>query len=236
MKYKVLVIDPDRGIRKLITGLLSKKYEVIFTETVNDGYSAITSYNPDIIIIDPLFPKKEGTEFIRSVRKWSDCPIIAVSANGTENAAVTSIEAGADDFIRKPFFSSEFTARIGICAKRISKLNAAKGIPLTTLYLNDELKVDYESNSVFLNDKRIHLTKNEFKILSLLCRHAGKVLSNDFILKSVWGPRTDSNTGILRVNITNLRRKLESNSEYPKYLFTENGIGYRVAENEYAKQ
>ncbi|MBP3599567.1 MAG: response regulator transcription factor [Clostridia bacterium] len=233
MKYKILVIDPDRGSRKLITGLLSKKYEVIFTESVNDGYSAITSHNPDILIIDPLFPKKEGIDFIRSVREWSDCPIIAVSNNGTENAAVTVIEAGADDFIRKPFFSAEFTARITACVKRIAKLNAAKGVPQTPLYQNGELRVELENSSVFLNDKRIHLTKNEFKILSLLCRHSGKVLTYDFILKSVWGPRTDSNTGILRVNITNLRRKLEMDGENPKYLFTENGIGYRIAENRF---
>lgn len=231
MKYKIIVIDHDRGSRKLIAGLLGKKYEVIFADTVNDGYSAITSYNPDIIIIDPLFPKKEGIEFIKSIREWSDCPIIAISQNGTENAAVTAIEAGADDFIRKPFFSSEFTARIGICIKRISKLNAAKGAVSTPIYLNDGLKLDFESNSVFLDEKRIHLTKNELKILSLLCSHAGKVLTYDFILKNVWGPRTDSNTGILRVNITNLRRKIEVNAENPKYLFTENGIGYRVAEN-----
>ena len=150
MKYKILVIDPDRGSRKLITGLLSKKYEVIFTDSVNDGYSAITSHNPDILIIDPLFPKKEGIEFIRSVREWSDCPIIAVSNNGTENAAVTVIEAGADDFIRKPFFSAEFTARITACVKRIAKLNAAKGVPQTPLYQNGELRVELENSSVFL--------------------------------------------------------------------------------------
>lgn len=232
MKYKILVIESDRSSRKLITGLLGKKYEVIFTETVNDGYSAITSHNPDIIIIDPLFPKKEGVAFISSVREWSDIPIIAISANGTENAAVTAIEAGADDFIRKPFFSSEFTARIGACAKRIAILNAAKGIADTALYRNGELEVNYDSNSVTVKNERIHLTKNEFRILSLLCRHAGKVLTYDFILKSVWGPRTDGNTGILRVNITNLRRKLEVDTENPRYLFTENGIGYRLNENE----
>lgn len=231
MKYKIIVIDSDRASRKLIAALLGKKYEVTFADTVNDGYSAITSNNADIIIIDPLFPKKEGIEFIKSIREWSDCPIIAVSQNGTENAAVTALEAGADDFIRKPFFSSEFTARIENSIKRILKLNAAKGIPETTIYLHGELKFDFDSNTLVLDQKRIHLTKNELKILSLLCRHAGKVLTYDFILKNVWGPRTDSNTGILRVNVTNLRRKIECDPLNPKYLFTENSIGYRIAEN-----
>lgn len=231
MKYKILIIDPDRGSRKLIIGLLGKKYEVILAETFNDGYSAITSSNPDIIILDPLFPKKEGIEFIKAVREWSDCPIIAISSNGTENAAVTSIEAGADDFIRKPFFSSEFTARIGIAAKRISKLNAAKGISDTAIYKNGSLLVDLNGNSAYIDNQRIHLTKNEYKILSLLCKHSGKVLTYSFILKNVWGPRTDGDTGILRVNITNLRKKLEADYKNPQYIFTENSIGYRIAEN-----
>ena len=231
MKYKIVIIDPDRQERRLFMGILGKKYEVIFADTVNDGYSAITSNNADIIIIDPLFPKKEGIEFIKAIRELSDCPIIAVSQSGTENAAVTAIEAGADDFIRKPFFPNEFNARIGAAVKRISRLNAAKGISTSSIYLNDGLKLDFESNLVFIDDVQIHLTKNEFKILSLLCRHSGKVLTYDFILKNVWGPRTDDNTGVLRVNITNLRRKIEGDSTNPKYLFTENGVGYRIAEN-----
>ena len=231
MKYKIIVIEPDRSIKKLISGLLEKKYEVIFADTVNDGYSAITSNNPDIIIIDPLFPKKEGIEFIKSIRDWSDCPIIAISQNGTENAAVSSIEAGADDFIRKPFFSAEFLARVGNCTKRIHKLNAAKGLKTEPIYQYGDLKVNFESNTVLLNGEHIHLTKNEFKILALLCRHAGKVLTYDFILKNVWGPRTDSDTGILRVNMTNLRHKLQNPNDSIQYIFTENGIGYRVLEN-----
>lgn len=231
MKYKIVVIDPDRQERRLLMGLLGKKYEVIFADSVNEGYSAITSNNADIIIIDPLFPKKEGIEFIKEIREWNDCPIIAVSQNGTENAAVTAIEAGADDFIRKPFFPNEFNVRINSAIKRITRLNAAKGIPSTKFYLNDELKLDFESNLVFLNNQQIHLTKNEFKILSLLCLHSGKVLTYDFILKNVWGPKADSDTGVLRVNMTNLRRKIEGDAINPKYLFTENGIGYRIAEN-----
>lgn len=231
MKYTIVIIDPDRQDRRLLMSILGKKYEVIFADTVNDGYSAITSNNADIIIIDPLFPKKEGIEFIKSIREWSDCPIIAVSQNGTENAAVTAFESGADDFIRKPFFPNEFNSRIHAAIKRISRLNAAKGISDSKIYLNCGLKLDFGSNLVFVDNKLIHLTKNEFKILSLLCRHSGKILTYDFILKNVWGPRTDSNTGVLRVNMANLRRKIEGDTANPKYLFTENGIGYRIAEN-----
>ena len=234
MKYKILIIEPDRSIRKLISGLLSKKYEVTFTESFSDGFSVITSFNPDIIIIDPLFPKKEGFEFIKSVRELSDIPIIAISGSGTENAAVTSIESGADDFIRKPFFPSEFVARVGIATKHITILESAKGVLNTSIYKTDSLTVDLNANSVYIDNERIHLTKNEYKILSLLCKHSGKVLTYDFILKNVWGPKTDNDTGILRVNITNLRKKIEKDYKNPKYIFTENSIGYRMAENLYS--
>lgn len=233
MKFKVLLIEPDRQIKKLIDNLLAESYEMFFAKSESEAYSLFSQENPDIIIIDPLFPSKEGLEFIKALRKWSDCPIIVISANGTERAAVRSFDAGADDFIRKPFFSEELCSRVAVAARRISMLNAAKGIYNTPRYINGELTLEFDSHLIFINKTRICLTKNEFKIFSLLCRNAGKVLTYDYILKSVWGPRTDSNTGILRVNIANLRRKLEKDPLNPQYLFTENGVGYRVAENQF---
>ncbi len=232
MNPKIIVIDSDRQSRKLISRILKDKYEVISASSFSEGYSLITSHSPDIIIIDPLCPKKEGVSLISSVREWSNCPIIAVASNATESAAVNTILAGADDYIRKPFFEEELLVRIKMSIRRISAIEAAKGVSTLDCYKNSELKLEFDTHSVFINEERIHLTKNEFKILALLCRHAGKVLTYDFILKSVWGPRADSNTGILRVNITNLRKKIEKNPLCPKYVFTENGIGYRAAENE----
>ena len=182
---------------------------MFFADSESEAYSLLSQENPDIIITDPLFPSKEGLDFIKAVRKWNDCPIIAISANGTERAAVGCIDAGADDFIRKPFFSDELCSRVAAAARRISMLNAARGINNATRYINGDLNLEFDSHLLYINKTRIHLTKNEFKIFSLLCRSAGKVLTYDYILKSVWGPRTDSNTGILRVNIANLRRKLE---------------------------
>lgn len=232
MNPKIIIIDSDRQSRKLLSRILKDKYEVICASDFSEGYSLITSHSPDIIIIDPLIPKKEGIALIGSVREWSDCPIIAVGANATEAAAVSTIVAGADDYIRKPFFTEELLVRIEANVRRISAIEAAKGVSNDSCYQNGELRVEYDTHSVFLKGERVHLTKNEFKILSLLCRHAGKVLTYDFILKSVWGPRTDSNTGILRVNITNLRKKIEKNPLCPTFVFTENGIGYRAAENQ----
>lgn len=232
MNPKIIIIDSDNQSRRLISRILKGKYEVICADDFSEGYSLITSHYPDIVIIDPLSPKKEGIALISSVREWSDCPIIAVGANATESAAVNAIKAGADDYIRKPFFSEELLVRIEANVRRISAIEAAKGISGGSFYKNGELRVEYDSHSVFLNEERVHLTKNEFKILSLLCRHAGKVLTYDFIIKAVWGPRASSNTGILRVNITNLRKKIEKNPLCPTFVFTENAIGYRAAENQ----
>lgn len=230
MKYKILVIDRDAQSRKLISGILSKKYDIFFAKSVNEGYLTITSQNPDIIIIDPSYPKNDGINFIKSLREYNDCPVIAISVNGTENNVVAILDAGADDFIRKPFFSSELNARISVCVRRIAQLKAARAIPDLKIYKNGDLTVDLTNSSVFLEKERQHLTKNELKLLELLCIHSGKVLTNEFILKNIWGPKADSDTGVLRVNIRNLRHKLEKKQ---KYIFTENGIGYRLAENSY---
>ena len=231
MKPKIIIIDSDRKIIKQIENILSNKYEIFSALSISEGYQLIAD-EPYIIIIDPLFPKKEGINFIKNLREYSDYPIIAISQNGTERAAVSAIEAGADDFIRKPFFPDEFTARIESCVRRIKILEAAKGTNQKDYYKSGALTVDFDTRVVQIRGNRLHLTKNEFRILCLLCRHSGNVLTHDFIIKSIWGPRSYSETGILRVNITNLRKKIEKNPLVPQYIQTENGIGYRVPENE----
>ncbi len=226
MKEKIMVIDLDRRSRLFTEKLLKGAgYEVVTAKDFSSGYSLITTAQPQIIILDPLFPKKEGVNLIWALREWSDCPIIALSLNGTERAAVELMDAGADDFIRKPFFGEELLARVRNCIKHITLIEAAKGMDTEPLYSKDGLTVDYNDRTVTADGENIHLTKNEYKILSLLCRNSGKVLTYDFIMKSVWGPQTDGNTGILRVNIANLRKKLEKNRNY---ILTENGIGYRI--------
>lgn len=232
MNPKIIIIDSDRRTVRLIRNILNNKYEILSSASFSEGYSLISAGEPNVILIDPQFPKKEGIALIKSVREWSDSSIIAISENGTEHAAVSAIEAGADDYIRKPFFPNELSARVDACIRRFSVLEAARGVNKTNYYKSGNLKLEFESHNVTVNGKPIHLTKNEFKILSLLCRHSGKVLTYDFILKSVWGLRNADSTGILRVNITNLRKKIEKNPLSPEYIFTENGIGYRAAQNE----
>ena len=232
MKSKIVIIEPDKRCRKLISGILEEDYDVITSSGISEGYSAVITVNPDIIIIDPAFPKKDGTEFIKSVREWNECPIIAISENLSEQAVITAFRAGADDYIRKPFFSSELGLRVKKCIETIEKIETARGVNAVSCYKNGGLIIEFDVRRVSINGESVHLTKNEYKILALLCRFSGKVLTYDYIMKSVWGPKSDNGTGILRVNIANIRRKIEKDPVNPVYLITENGVGYRVAENE----
>ena len=232
MKPKIVVIELDKRCRKLISGILEEEYDVISSSGISEGYSTVIAANPDVIIIDPNFPKKDGTEFIKSVREWNECPIIAVSENTGEQAVISAFKAGADDYIRKPFFSSELGLRVRKCIETTEKIETARGINALSRYKNGGLLIEFDVIRVSINGEAVHLTGNEYKILALLCRFSGKVLTYDYIMKSVWGPKSDNGTGILRVNIANIRRKIEKNPVNPVYLMTENGVGYRIAENE----
>lgn len=232
MKHKIVIIDSDKRSRKLIAGILDEDYDVTSSSGVSEGYSSVTSVNPDVIIIDPDFPKKDGIDFIKSVREWNECPIIAVSENSGEQAVTTAFKVGVDDYIRKPFFSSELCLRVKKQIETVKKIEAARGINTLVCYKKGGLMIEFDARRVILDGELIHLTRNEYKILALLCRFSGKVLTYDYIMKSVWGPKPDNGTGILRVNIANIRRKIEKDPETPVYLMTENGVGYRVCENE----
>lgn len=229
MKQKIVVIEQDKRERKLIDGLLGQKYELFFAEDFFDGYSVTVSEDPDLVIIDPLYPSKEGLNLITEITDWNNTPIIALSGNGTEHAAVTTLTAGAVDFIRKPFFSSEFEKRVENALSLSLRLKTAFGTSLNETYKNGKLLLDFEKRLLLVEGTPIHLTRNEYKIFELLCKNAGKVLTYEYILKSVWGPRSGENTGILRVNIANLRKKLEKDPSSPEYLLTENGVGLKVA-------
>lgn len=233
MKRRIVIADSDKQTERLITNILtSAGYDVSVAESLRDGYSMITVNCPDIIIIDPLYPQKEGINLIKSLREWTQIPIIAVSANNNERAVIEILDAGADDYIIKPFFTGEFLARIRTSVRHIEQLDMHKGINDRQNYIYNGLKVEFDRHRVSIDGNPVHLTKNEFRILMLLCRYSGKVLTYDFIMKSIWGPQASGSNGILRVNVTNLRRKLEKDSINPKYLFTENGVGYWISENQ----
>ncbi|MBO6014122.1 MAG: response regulator transcription factor [Oscillospiraceae bacterium] len=225
---KILVVEDDRSILKLIkTILTTESFEVLTAQTGAEALSVIHSHCPDLIILDLCLPDMNGNEIIQSVRKWSQLPIIVLSALSREQEKVDALENGADDYITKPFSAGELVARTRVALRH------------TRIMLKDPVRfsakgllIDYDRHTVEVNGEPVHLTQNEFRILVLLSKHSGKVLTYDFIIRTLWGPRADSNNQILRVNMANIRRKIEENPAKPVYIFTEAGVGYRMLESD----
>ena len=233
MKRRIIIADSDKQSGRLIKNLLSAAgYETVTVSNFSECFTTVSLNSPDIVIIDPAFPLQDGIKTVKKLRERGSFPIIAVSENGSERAVTEALDAGADDYIRKPFLSGELLSRIKAAIRRIEQYEKLLGLDNLEGYEHGGLRVEYDRHSVAVDGKEVHLTKNEFKILTLLCRYSGRVLTYDFIIKSVWGHGATGGNGILRVNITNLRKKIEQNSNAPLYLFTENGVGYRLAENQ----
>lgn len=234
MKRRIIVADADGQNARLIKNLLSAAgHDATIATGFGECFTLVSQNTPDIIIIDPLFPLPDGLKAVKKLRESGSYVIIAISENSSERAITATLDAGADDYIRKPFLSGELLSRIKAFIRRIEEYENVLGLSRVKKYENGSLCVEYNSHSVKVDNKDVHLTKTEFKILTLLCRYSGRVLTYDFIIKSIWGTQASGENGILRVNITNLRKKIEQNSGEPLYLFTENGVGYRMAENQY---
>ena len=228
-KPLILVVEDDTAVRNLITTTL-KAHDYRYLTAVN-GESAVleaSSHNPDVILLDLGLPDIDGSEVLERVRGFSAVPVIVISARTQEAEKVQALDQGADDYITKPFGSEELLARIRTALRHSAQV-ASSG-PRETVYSRDGLVIDFDKRVVTLNGEDIHLTQIEYKLVSLLAKNAGKVLTYDFILKEIWGPYADTDNQILRVNMANIRRKLESNPAEPHYIFTEIGVGYRMKE------
>ncbi len=226
MKPRILLIEDDPQIRRFLrTSLGVQGYELIEAETGNDGLALAASRVPEVVLLDLGLPDLEGIEVIRRLREWSSMPIIILSARGQERDKVANLDAGADDYLTKPFSIAELLARIRVALRR--KLPAEEGKPLPIFALGD-LKVDFERRLVFRGQAEIHLTPIEYKLLSVLIKYRGKVVTHSQLLKEVWGPAYTGQNPYLRIFILNLRRKLEADPTRPYYLITEPGVGYRL--------
>ena len=190
----------------------------------------VTSQCPDVVILDLGLPDMDGMDIIRKTREWSSLPIIVISARTQEKEKVQALDAGADDYITKPFGTFELLARIRTAIRHNNKLSDASQ-NANRPYSADGLTIDFERRLVTLRDQEIHLTRVEYKIVSLLAKNSGKVMTYDTLIDQVWGPYADDNNRILRVNMANIRRKIEENPGEPKYIFTELGVGYRMLED-----
>ncbi len=228
---KILIIEDEPNIKNFTNTILTaNQYDTLLAETGQEGYALITSHCPDAVILDLGLPDIDGLEIIRTVRSWSSIPIIVVSARMSEQDKVKALDLGADDYITKPFGTSELLARIRTALRHANSGGDNSQLNLTGVFSTGGLTIDYAKRRVTVDGEAVHLTQNEYKLVSLLGRYAGKVLTYDYILKEIWGPGVQSDNKILRVNMANIRRKLEKNPAEPQYILTELGVGYRMAE------
>ena len=226
-KISVLLIEDDKSISSFIsTSLEGNDYKVNTATTGKEGLSLAASFCPDVILLDLGLPDMDGLDVLRKIRSWSSIPIIIISARIKEQEKVMALDLGADDYITKPFGTNELMARI-----RTSLRHSHTNTP-DRIYKALDLEINFEKRLIRLEGKEIHLTQIEYQLLTLLAENSGKVLTYGYIMNAIWGPYMDNNNQILRVNMANIRRKIEQNPAQPKYVFTEIGIGYRMLENE----
>lgn len=233
LKDKILIVEDEQNISTFIsTVLAANDFDTLIAGNGAQAMSMITSHCPDLVILDLGLPDMDGMEILREVRSWSSMPIIVVSARTHEHDKVAALDMGADDYIEKPFGTSELLARIRTAIRHTRTSLQNGNIAQSGKFTVGGLTIDYDKHHVFVDGEDAHLTLNEFKIVALLGKYAGKVLTYDFLIKEIWGPKAKADNQILRVNMANIRRKIEKNPADPQYIFTEIGVGYRMQENE----
>ena len=228
VKAKILVVEDDSAISNLIrTTLETQNYQYHTAKTGAGALLDAASYRPDIIILDLGLPDMDGAEVIQKVRGWTNTPIIVVSAPSEDQDKVDALDAGADDYLTKPFSIDELLARLRVALRRVRAEGEKLGEESST-YQNGDLKIDYIAGCVYVEGKEVHLTPIEYKLLCLLAKNTGKVLTHNYILKEVWGSTLASDTPSLRVFMATLRKKIEENPAQPRYIQTHIGVGYRM--------
>jgi two-component system KDP operon response regulator KdpE len=226
----ILVIEDDPPIRRFLrASLTNHDYEVVEAASGQQALVLASQRPPELVILDLGLPDMDGIEVIRRLRDWTSVPIVIVSARGQEKDKVAALEAGADDYLTKPFGVGELVARLRVALRHAAALSGGKPSEPTKFQVG-ELCVDLSLRRVFVGRREIHLTPIEYKLLTTLAHHAGKVLTHRFLLKEVWGPPYVDQSHYLRIFMANLRRKIETDPARPRYLLTEQGVGYRLVE------
>jgi two-component system KDP operon response regulator KdpE len=223
----ITVIEDEEPIRRFLRASLSVEgFRVVEATTGKEGLRAITQQPPAIVLLDLGLPDMDGLAIIREVRAWSPLPIIVLSARGEEDVKVAALDAGADDFLTKPFGVSELLARIRVALRHAAQVHTENGqAPIVEAA---DVRIDLEGRVVAKSGREVKLTKIEFDLLAALARHAGKVVTHRQLLKEVWGPHAVQDSHYIRVFMASLRKKLEDNPSRPAFLITEQGVGYRL--------
>lgn len=224
----IAVIEDEVPIRRFLRASLSAEgFRVLEAETAVSGLRIITQQHPNLALLDLGLPDGDGVDIIHAVREWSSMPIIVLSARGEERSKIIALDAGADDYLAKPFSIGELLARVRVALRHAARINATSEAEETCFQFGD-VRVDFATRTVVKGEEEVKLTKLEFDLLAILVRNAGKVLTHRFLLTEVWGPQSVDEPHYVRVFMANLRKKLENNPSRPSYLLTEQGVGYRL--------
>ena len=227
----ILVCDDDKDIVEAIEIYLTQEgYHILKAYDGQEALDILHTEKVDLLIIDVMMPRLDGIRATVKIRESNPLPIIILSAKSEDTDKILGLNIGADDYITKPFGNQELLARIRTALRHRRQPMGAE--TKTPMYHAGQLKIDFDKRRVFLGEEEIRLTQIEYKLVSLLAENAGKVITYESIIKDIWGPHADTNNRILRVNMANIRRKIEENPAVPKYVFTEVGVGYRMLENE----
>ena len=231
-KAQILVVEDDNAVAKLMAATMeSQDYQYRIASTGASAIMEALSYKPDVMILDLGLPDTYGIEVIKKIRAWSNMPIIVVSARSEDTDKVAALDAGADDYLTKPFSVDELLARLRVALRRV-RHDRQRLSEESSVYENGGLRIDYAAGCVYLDGSEIHLTPIEFKLLVLLAKNTGKVITHNYILREVWGNPAASDMRSLRVYMATLRKKLEKNTSEPKYIQTHIGVGYRLLRNQ----
>lgn len=232
-KYLMVIVEDEYNISSFVSAVLQANgFDTMVARNGAEAIILITSHCPDLVLLDLGLPDMDGQGIIENVRGWSNVPIIVVSARTRERDKVKALESGADDYITKPFGTSELLARIRTALRHVQLREGEQAQRQTGVFHTGDLEVDYDKRRVYVNGEDAHLTQNEYKIVALLSKYSGRVLTYDSIIKHIWGPNAKQGNQILRVNMANIRRKIEPSTAEPRYIMTEMGVGYRMAEGE----
>lgn len=227
-KSLVLVVEDDTSVRNLITTTL-KAHDYRYL-TAPNGQTAIleaSSHNPDIVLLDLGLPDMDGVAVIEKIRSWSNTPIIVISARSEDTDKIDALDAGADDYLTKPFSVEELLARLRVTQRRLAMMQKESPTE-AAVFTNGQLRVDYAAGCAYLNDEELHLTPIEYKLLCLLSKNVGKVLTHTFIMQNIWGNSWDNDIASLRVFMATLRKKIEKGPNSTQYIQTHIGVGYRM--------
>lgn len=226
-KMKILVVEDDISVKNLIlTTLKAHDYQYLYAQNGKEAIMEASSHNPDVILLDLGLPDMDGIEIIRKVRTWSNMPIIVISARSEDSDKIEALDAGADDYLTKPFSIEELLARLRVVQRRLSVIQSAR--EEMSFFTNGDLRIDYAAGVAYLKKEPLHLTPIEYKLLCLLARNMGKVLTHKYITQEIWGTSWETDIASLRVFMATLRRKIEPKGSKKRYIQTHIGVGYRM--------